>query len=1078
MLRYCFQILLFGIAVHFGPSFAQETADCQLFFDHQHPLSDALQKQFSTAGFIVKDLNNSAEQSNADLQRLLSSPKVFYIQEFRREFSLSMTSVSPGKRWVPIVEHPTAYRLQKYRDQYSCQALTSHLKQIAAGRTQMLRAWRAISNPGSERDFSWGHFFLEREHALLEQSGENPHDLEDVLARYDRLLSDFKTVTSRFSNVIADWVAVKHLLFSKDARHITYCSDFTTVHHALIEGCTNCVGFNALLIALFKDAKVPVPAGWELGFQKFNDHVRPVLVSVSAGRSLDISSSMSGKLQDPTYRAIDLIVLILRKGDPYFTDAENRAAKSLSPALLNKVSLTCLPRVDPGPLVRNQLFDFTGLRSCRSFSSHPPPKTADLADQADSSGEEPDDHPGDAGETRKTSKLRSLFSTAMGTFGSWYKSLNSKDALLSSADAEALSHLSADLLPQEKELMLKTLKTQRTSNEFIRTFSVEKLLNQIGVTAQTLSDNDAITLKMGHESGRIALQPFLVRSTEKPAVIKEFAGKVVSFEPVCASLRFHFDQRMVTQVGSIDPQFHDQMLLLPLTDRYLRILQEIGKDVGKFKTLESQTPPITIKTVLQTDTAQRQLRLVTCAQEIFSEIRSFQGMNSKLSSSWLYMAAEKYFETNPFNNLSQQIRSLGSSSRHARHEFLASLDKQSPEEGVQTADLLRRMVKSDLDIKNERSLTTIHDGLLADILTDPDYFYTVAPLEEEKAEILSRPFYPQLKAEIQKLYQKADLDDVHPPSIAGLKCNGRTGFVDYGFFTLDCRSTETHPPQPGAEIANGTETVQRDGVDAGEASGRDSVEKTDWASSDKDLEPSDKPKLDPTDLANMAFEYRKEVDLEPRTWALLFSIVNSSVFENSRYKLLIHYMWRKRLDQMQVPSEDELPSELWTSFPSERKGKFARLSFSKEDVDIDFKKVEMQLNLGAAAVDQFLKKQLEQWLAKGAPETLPVYVENGPPYMRLAFQEFESNKKHLLKISTQSRHHSDTFYSLDTFRACSVHADYFPHQPTYISLEVGKPSVSSIEDLMYEDMWGKMECLPQRPSGWFYTHFFMAKPFD
>jgi hypothetical protein len=173
-----------------------------------------------------------------------------------------------------------------------------------------LRRWKQTG----KLDLELGAFLLETE--LVDHPDRLDEAVPDQLQLHREVIQGAAEIAH--SN-LAPFDKIKALMAQLKPYTVNYCKANALLDDFYRNICGNCVSNTKLITSAILDGKVPLPEGYELGAQLFNNHVQAVLVDKAHGKVIDLLTGDTwDKAKAPVYKPEMLLQAYLKgkKTDP------------------------------------------------------------------------------------------------------------------------------------------------------------------------------------------------------------------------------------------------------------------------------------------------------------------------------------------------------------------------------------------------------------------------------------------------------------------------------------------------------------------------------------------------------------------------------------------------------------------------------------------------------------------------------------------------------------------------------------------------------------------------------------------
>ena len=223
-----------------------------------------------------------------------------------------------------VVRVPAPARGADPDARFACDRLRAQKPRWAEGQ----RAVGEVLNLARGRRISRtvGEAMLDLERNFMTHLGLDRYVRVDAKARYLELLAKVRALAPDDTpDFYARWFQVRRLVYGPGPRGVKYCDEKASMIAALVDGCVNCVGETYLMTALFIDAGFKPPASMALGAQLFAQHMRPVLYDPREKKTYDLVTGQAGPFRTVIAKPEALYVSLL-KGDDGLRTADQRAA--------------------------------------------------------------------------------------------------------------------------------------------------------------------------------------------------------------------------------------------------------------------------------------------------------------------------------------------------------------------------------------------------------------------------------------------------------------------------------------------------------------------------------------------------------------------------------------------------------------------------------------------------------------------------------------------------------------------------------------------------------------------------------
>lgn len=272
----------------------------------------------------------------------------------------------------------------EFKELPTCREVHARIKNFSEQRKPVVNALKILKDPTQKGLFD---AILALEKLEFERRGLK-YKINQTFLDHIRNNANQAAASVSMENYLEYMKAVRKSLLTDVLRH--YCRDKTTLTEMSVDGCTNCVGQTALLLATYHDLGFKPPQPWKLGFAVYHDHIQPVLFNPETSKQIDLvyNQISENKTKAPIFEPTDLLKLALQKHkhlilqsdiDLYQIDVQSlnyiHRAENFFLSLINKFNST---ETQPSQYGRIDAFNYGAIRSFSFFTTRPVPETADL----------------------------------------------------------------------------------------------------------------------------------------------------------------------------------------------------------------------------------------------------------------------------------------------------------------------------------------------------------------------------------------------------------------------------------------------------------------------------------------------------------------------------------------------------------------------------------------------------------------------------------------------------------------------------------------------------------------------------
>ncbi len=874
--------------------FAQQ--NCTVFYQDFSPFLEATP---TNVQLLKTDL--FFESSPEAFRGLLNdSSLVVSFKNLSLQLSLTNNSLTPNSQtWVPVtLTFETADDLMQ---KLNCNSIRNLIAEGKDARAQSLDLQHILFSEGPQA--SIGESILKFEASYASIAKGTTLNIDDALFKYQALLEKARQIRQSGSSerFFMDWRALMSILYSENNEGINYCAARTLMTDALLNGCTNCIGETSLILSLFTDAQFAAPKDWKLSIQVFNQHIRPILFNPVSKQVFDLTY---GRFDEDGEEASifywrDVFKFLLNGFTSFTHPLEQERINNHSVDYSYTEPACGLFAFDLGYSTRIQVYNFTGVRSCGTFTDAPQPE-----DGAVISNE------GRLNFTRTDSGATVFFQNVINQLFS--KEPEEKSLALYKLIKDL--YLQEDVLPNLASSETDLLQEDGLINETIDHFKIENLMNLFGIAKGLIPAHDVYFESpdfMG--ATQLPLIPFIVKhdSSQGPliSVTSDFSGK----------------GRLFLTVATVSElSFFNELLALSTPERYILILKTLEETIGQnisilARAFDSENLEAallfqsknkgSINLLLQDISAYKSL-----FSNLFFMLRDIRLQNSMSYSSlfeysYLFQNAfyiQKISTYSEFINKNPLMFLNALSSASEKQALLTPENPLSPFSKTNTSIYWLPELLQALKIEAPYNFAkSFYSGFVDFILFNSKYFFTAEANEDELQKISFRPYNP-LKLESLPLSSRDhSAVDLELPTIEGTTpCeSNEVGYVPRGLFYIFCEggglltsATASFKNRDG--FANGLDDVDQEGLAlegpyASALSPQEDVTQVDPQNRRSST-------LSDESLLKDLIDPRQEVIISRKVWESLAPILNT---ERADLKNLyaLHHMQRESIADLIAP---------------------------------------------------------------------------------------------------------------------------------------------------------------------------------
>lgn len=850
---------------------------------------------------LLVPVGPSRQLADTEIASFFSEEKNYVLRRKNAKTVLSFSFDIPKimNNWV-AVDKPIETLVTG--DSISCESL------------RVVKNWEKLRRDTTQKVFSahskpsvgLGHAILNMEYIYLWEKHGRKIDLNSARVAYDRILNHARESLRRdFSSSARFFSAWKDLLGflysdSPQGLDLNYCRENTLLFSALYGQCTNCVGETSLMLALVHDLGFKPNPSWQLAFELFRDHIRPVFFNSGSGAVYDLAYGVFDRPQGAVHPFRSFLLANLKGFNGLLHPLETQALVRYDKDPIWSPFFCLGGWFDLGPLIRDQLPNFSGFKSCGGFGRGEPPDHADNAFRSTLTSFEnrSDSHPASlaataAGESPGDSvfEFSSIYAYLSETVTEVVGSRHWLDTMIAGDYRSYLEQLS----PEEKQIVSNfgELRSERKARQFVDHFNNGHLLRHLGIHLDAQSGSKAL----GELLGNLDCQALPFLSLNFDASVEDFfytGGDVLSLPNYLSEV----------DVDAHSVQYRYQIafdkLEISMRQRLALVHEAFGKKdfKGLLNAIDEQSIHLTLLPRELVSYRELIARLFKACDHPSKKIL----IDRLLSSTFLLGYKETIARVLDFSRRieSAPVEFLTSLTEHmdqsGNFDFALAWERNLSNEIFYLAEILGLDSKAQTFHFQPRSL---FHGFLYSLLFHPDYFFTGPPDETDPfggVRPLWRLNLAQLREKKSNFPQMPDIvESIQLPKILVDPCDeNESGFVDRGLFTIVC--------QPEAERAS---SIHNHTVGERENQTRDGLDETgnDLAIDEayRKLTPSAKAvEVLPEGSVeghggstekSSHIDKRTEVTIEPRFWRTLGELL-LRLQDGSEMSLAIHHLLR------------------------------------------------------------------------------------------------------------------------------------------------------------------------------------------
>lgn len=803
-------------------------------------------------GYRLVERRDLLSLPTREIGRLLDDTHFSLIRRSQKsEFWMSLSRGQVEEQWNPLIMQAPAVG-QDVALGYGCSHLQERLDFFRETRRALINAMKL--SVGRTSDQLRGEVILDLERSFFVHKGRYEYADTSAKERYRRILNEVRPLSAQ-TDFFQAWFEVRRRVYGPRGDVINYCGGVATMTEAMVKSCTNCVGETYLLMALFQDAGFRPPAGWELGVQFFNDHLRPVLYHPQNVKTFDLVSGAIGKVEAPVLGPEQIEIQLWLGQSALRPASEVKFMRSQTSRYLYRPANCHLKSTRR----EFQAAEWTQIENCGTFPGSAPAFASNASKVESVSSEE--------------SSENLAFSGA---------------ASASEEDTEmlfrALKYMRPTLNALESKLVQDILDGKQSPQTFLSQFSVRKLTSALGYS-YLLQDP------------RSSLDP-IWQSTYLPRPIREGTAAEAMSSLVSSSVHFtertagadYYTMRRTNLEGDalaitnqeiivFDSKLWGQIKDRGLLDRHrivyrwvVEVQQQLREKLEKNLLLSLETGPL-LNELAQEDLS-RSLVVYAHNQEaikVWRDFFAFGVLNKDMRETPLARAFEgdlRVPSSAPFvRKLKQHLRTL---STHPV-EVLRWLDSQEDSANDSLQRSLRGMGEMMVQISGADAeppwVLRPNEDILYRVLTHPQYFFTVLDSKLQKQGHRGVPVADTRLQDIAVETPKGPVDQIQLPTWEGPSpcASGGTASVPdssgYGI-VVQCR-----PKERSRDASPTASKVSESNAELSESDDQD-------------------PRL--------------EVHLKPSTWQWLLEGVRRSdtILMDSGVRILLHHVYRPALQEV------------------------------------------------------------------------------------------------------------------------------------------------------------------------------------
>lgn len=853
---------VFGLAaVQFlhtpGRAFAQEgpqpaaskTPPCVLYVQN---LKIENESSWQERGYRLVEKTDLLSLPTREMGRLLDDTHFSLIRRSQKsEFWMSLSRGQVEEQWNPLIMQAPAVG-QDVAPGYGCLHLQERLEFFRETRRALINAMKL--SVGRPADQLRGEVILDLERSFFVHKGRYEYADTSAKERYRRILNEVRPLSSQ-ADFFQAWFEVRRRVYGPRGDNINYCGGVATMTEAMVKSCTNCVGETYLLMALFQDAGFRPPAGWQLGVQFFNNHLRPVLYHPQNVKTFDLVTGGIGQVQAPVLGPEQIEIQLWLGHSALRPASEVKFMRSQATRYLNRPA-NCHLKSERREY---QAADWTQIENCGTYPGSVPDFASNASKVESVSREEES--------PEKLSLPGSLVASEQETQRLF----------------EALERLMPTLNAAESKLVQDILDGKQSPQAFLSQFSVRKLTSALGYS-YLLQDPRASLDPIWQST----FLPRPIREATAQEAMANLVSNSVSLKDQNAGMDYYNIRRTnfegdvlgVTSEAVIifDSKLWGQIKDLGLLDRHRIVYRWVVETQQRIreqleKNLLSSLDTAPLLTELAREDLARSIVVYAHNQTMTKAWRDFFAFGD-LETDLRMTPLARTFESDlgvpssaPFvRKLKQHLRTL---STHPV-EVLRWVDSQEASAKSSLQRSLQGMGELMVQISGTDAeppwVLRPNEDILYRVLTHPQYFFTVLDAKLQKVELRGVPVADARLQDVRVEDPPSAADQIQLPKWEGPSpCSpgGASSVPEssgYGIF-VQCR-----PKEQSREVSP--------------------VNKT----SEGKAELSETGDQDP----------RLEVHLKPSTWQWLLEGVRrpDTILMDSGVRILLHHVYRPALKEV------------------------------------------------------------------------------------------------------------------------------------------------------------------------------------
>lgn len=952
----------------------EQSEACVLYVGNQSQEDASAWRKLGYVLVEKKDL----QQLNSEAYSKILDDRHFALMRTKDkdQFWLSLNQGLSSPYWIPATFQVPPPQKQ-ISTSYSCENIQAQLGILRNTRraiieTENLLAKRRVSQ-------TRGELILNLEYSYLIHNGFYKYNLAEAKATYLDLLARIRPLQQN-KDFFSAWAKVRNLVYSKEADFkLQYCRDNPVMMDAVLGRCTNCVGETYLLAALFEDAGFRPPTGWQFQIQTFRDHIRPVIANAESKKTYDLATGGIGRFKGAILNSEQLYAQLWLGHSTLRPANEIKFVESIPQTYINK-PLACLFGTGNRPKKQASALN---LALCDRFSEADPPESDDNQSKAKQfSYDEDDPRLTEASKAWSSGGQKSLLEAGLDFIG-WIKDGMRGTPWKFSSDILKVAETLAE--PEKAQLIL-----SYHENSFTRpvqeVFSVTYLFRKLGFAH--LIDAPTRSKEKEWNARRIIL-PWVLSQGKAGSKLDYLYSNEFFFENDTNKPLFAFKRN---ELSVFDSNLYEILKEKSAAERVQIVLERIGKTIAHQAqsvagfNIEKKNTKETLDILLST-------AMIPTYSRLEANMRFISNISDGLQTKAYTRTGEvlSYYadpngsaeiEFEPIEILVRELTHLEQAENQiSKIAVIAQRIQKNPVEFLRQVERLdqpnlyqlnfvfplldeyferwvinRQKQKNqsvDFDVEPWRRYiegSPISQRLIAEVLTHPQYYFTVEPDPEDQLPSI-RPFDPvsiqspkvqDLKISAVRRLPHVDLPQVVNRSHCEGKSSGLQVTTPAGFLFVECQTSGQSGEKQEQKDSRGQKNGSESDLLAADRMGQDSQlregqqiaeqangdEKFDAAALKINLSPRERdfpPALTEDIRLGQSLETsqqslrngldpRQEVFLQPRTWKWLLGLARDrvrSVLSDPVGKILLHHASRNQLKEIigSFPA-----SELWTRF--------------------------------------------------------------------------------------------------------------------------------------------------------------------